>query len=193
MGKPRIIAHRGYSAAFRENTWSAFEGAYSVGADLIELDLVLTEDNKVFVNHDLDIRGSLVREMKLEEAKRSIPGSMELEEILEWAEEKRMGLYLDVKDRDMIEVLTRILTDFGGQMSILVSSDDFLFIRKFKELNDQVPTALLFRNVMPAEDMIAFARKYKGDIIHPCWENKHPYPHTLISKEDYRVYEIGRL
>lgn len=187
MAKPRVIAHRGYSSKFRENTWEAFEGAYEVGADMIELDLVLTRDRKIFVNHDLDIEGKLIREMNLEEAKGRIPGSMEVSEVLEWAEDRKIGLYLDIKDRDMIEELTEILKDFGHRTNIVVSSsDDFPFMRRFKELNDHILTALLFRNVLPPEDMVSLTRKYQGDIIHPCWENKHPFPHTLISTEDIK-------
>ncbi len=185
MHRPMIIAHRVYSSRFRENTWSAFEGAYEVGAHMIELDLVLTRDRRIFVNHDLDIEGELLRNMSLEEAKGRVPGSMELVEVLKWAEEKGIGLYLDIKDREMVGELTEVLKDFGHSTSIVVSSsDDFPFMRRFKELNDHILTALLFRNVLPPEDMVAFGRKYHGDIIHPCWENKHPFPHTLITRED---------
>ena len=182
-----IIAHRGYSSKFRENTWDAFEGAHSAGAEMIELDLVLTKDRRIFVNHDLDIEGDVIRDMSLEEAKGRIPGSMELVEVLAWAHEKGIGLYLDIKDRDMIGELTEILKDFGHSTHIVVSSsDDFPFMRKFKELNDHILTALLFRNLLPPEDMVALGKKYFGDIIHPCWEDKHPFPHTLISSEDIK-------
>jgi glycerophosphoryl diester phosphodiesterase len=187
MNRPRIIAHRGYSAKFRENTWRAFEGALNVGADLIELDLVFTKDRKIFVNHDLSIDKRIVREMYLEEAKEAIPGSMEVGEVLEWAQEKGIGLYLDVKDVDMIEVFKEVLRDFTSHVSIIVSSsDNFSFMREVKEVDDNVLTALLFRNVLPPEDMLSLAEKYCGDIIHPCWEDKHPYPHRLITSEDIK-------
>jgi len=32
--------------------------------------------------------------------------------------------------------------------------------------------------------MIHLARKYGGDMIHPCWEKRHPYPHSLLTEED---------
>ncbi|EDP75764.1 glycerophosphodiester phosphodiesterase [Hydrogenivirga sp. 128-5-R1-1] len=187
MDKPRVIAHRGYSSKFRENTWDAFEGAYSVGAHMIELDLVLTKDRKIWVNHDLEMDGRLVRDLTLEEAKVLVPGSMEISEVLSWAQERGIGLYLDIKDREMINELTEVLKDFGHGASIVVSSsDDFPFMRRFKELNDHILTALLFRNLLPPEDMVTFGKKYHGDIIHPCWEDKHSFPHTLISEEDIR-------
>lgn len=187
VGRPKVIAHRGYSSKFRENTWEAFEGALEVGADMVELDLVLTKDNKVFVNHDLGIEGRLVRDMELKEALSLVPGSMEISEVLKWAEERGIGLYLDIKDKDMIYVLTEVLKGFGRRTSIVVSSsDDFSFMKRFKELNEHILTALLFRDVLPPEDMVSLARKYNGDIIHPCWESKHPFPHTLISSQDIK-------
>ncbi|MFT4257004.1 MAG: glycerophosphodiester phosphodiesterase family protein [Pseudoxanthomonas sp.] len=48
----QIIAHRGASAAFPENTMAAFEGAIAAGADMIELDLTLCASGEFVVIHD---------------------------------------------------------------------------------------------------------------------------------------------
>jgi glycerophosphoryl diester phosphodiesterase len=50
--RPLIIAHRGYRARYPENTLAAFEAALDAGADMIELDVLLTKDRKVVVIHD---------------------------------------------------------------------------------------------------------------------------------------------
>ena len=50
--RPVIIAHRGASAHAPENTLSAMKLALEQGADVIELDVQLTADNKVVVIHD---------------------------------------------------------------------------------------------------------------------------------------------
>jgi glycerophosphoryl diester phosphodiesterase len=47
-----IIAHRGASARYPENTIPSFEGAIAVGADMVELDVQLTSDKEVIVFHD---------------------------------------------------------------------------------------------------------------------------------------------
>jgi glycerophosphoryl diester phosphodiesterase len=47
-----VIAHRGYSDAFPENTLAAFEGAIAAGAVMSELDVTLSRDRKVVVIHD---------------------------------------------------------------------------------------------------------------------------------------------
>lgn len=55
MCTPRIIAHRGASAAWPENTAAAFDAAVAAGAHGIETDLQLTRDGVVAVWHDRDL------------------------------------------------------------------------------------------------------------------------------------------
>jgi glycerophosphoryl diester phosphodiesterase len=49
---PEIIAHRGASREFRENTLPAFRRALELGADAIELDVHGTADGVLVVHHD---------------------------------------------------------------------------------------------------------------------------------------------
>jgi glycerophosphoryl diester phosphodiesterase len=49
---PWIIGHRGYHAKYPENTMVSFEAAIKAGADMIELDVMLSRDRKVVVIHD---------------------------------------------------------------------------------------------------------------------------------------------
>lgn len=48
---PQAIAHRGYKAAYPENTMGAFRGAVEVGAHAIETDLHLSKDGVVVISH----------------------------------------------------------------------------------------------------------------------------------------------
>ena len=47
-----IIGHRGAAGHAPENTMSSFEAAFKAGADMIELDVRLTADNRLVVIHD---------------------------------------------------------------------------------------------------------------------------------------------
>lgn len=47
-----IQAHRGYSGLYPENTLLAFEKAVIAGSDVIEFDIHLSKDKKLFVIHD---------------------------------------------------------------------------------------------------------------------------------------------
>jgi glycerophosphoryl diester phosphodiesterase len=49
--RPQAIAHRGYRAAFPENTMAAFKGAVKVGTHAIETDIHLTKDDVVVLSH----------------------------------------------------------------------------------------------------------------------------------------------
>lgn len=52
MTKPLILGHRGASAYAPENTLAAFNRAFELGADGIELDVALTKDGAPIVLHD---------------------------------------------------------------------------------------------------------------------------------------------
>lgn len=52
MNRPMIIAHRGKSEFFPENTLASFQAAIKEGADAIEFDIQFTNDNKLVVHHD---------------------------------------------------------------------------------------------------------------------------------------------
>jgi len=49
---PLLVAHRGLSARYPENTLAAFRAALDAGAEMIELDVTLSRDGAVIVLHD---------------------------------------------------------------------------------------------------------------------------------------------
>ncbi len=50
--EPLLVAHRGLSARFPENTLAAFRAAVAEGAEMLELDVGLSADGQVVVLHD---------------------------------------------------------------------------------------------------------------------------------------------
>ena len=70
-----VAAHRGNVDGFPENTMPAFESAYDIGVDMIELDLRMTKDGEIVVIHDATVDRTsdghgVVSEMTLDELKR---------------------------------------------------------------------------------------------------------------------------
>jgi len=55
MNRPLVIAHRGYSSRYVENTQAAYEGAIAIGADVVETDARLTRDGQVYACHDANL------------------------------------------------------------------------------------------------------------------------------------------
>ena len=55
MKRPLILAHRGAPREAPENTLSAFQKAREMGADGVELDILLTKDRQIVVTHNENI------------------------------------------------------------------------------------------------------------------------------------------
>lgn len=56
MTPPTLIAHRGYTLHYPENTQAAIEAAVSVGACCVEFDIQLTADGVPVLLHDADLK-----------------------------------------------------------------------------------------------------------------------------------------
>jgi glycerophosphoryl diester phosphodiesterase len=55
MTRPLVIAHRGHSARYPENTLEAYRAAIASGADIVETDARLSADGIVIAAHDPDL------------------------------------------------------------------------------------------------------------------------------------------
>lgn len=94
----RIIAHRGYSSAFPENTLSAYEGAIGAGADVVEIDLRKSRDGAVVCHHDATTEGKSIADLDLPELKKR--GIVALDDVLP-ALFGRVSLLFDLKRPDV--------------------------------------------------------------------------------------------
>jgi glycerophosphoryl diester phosphodiesterase len=54
-GPALVVAHRGGRDLFPENTMTAFDGAVSLGVDILEMDICLTSDDVAVTIHDVTI------------------------------------------------------------------------------------------------------------------------------------------
>ena len=50
--QPQVIAHRGFSGKFPEQTRMAYEAAADAGADMLELDMHMTKDCQLVARHN---------------------------------------------------------------------------------------------------------------------------------------------
>ena len=58
--KPLVIAHRGHSARYPENTLEAYRAAIAAGADLVETDARLSADGVVIESFQSNHEGQLI-------------------------------------------------------------------------------------------------------------------------------------
>lgn len=118
--KKMLIAHRGLSATYPENTLPAFEQALRLDVDAIEFDVHMSRDGELVITHDDRIdrcsNGTgRVRDLTFEELRRLDFGNWKapefagtriptLTEVLDLVEERRPGLYLcvELKEDDCV-------------------------------------------------------------------------------------------
>lgn len=125
---PQTIAHRGYKAAFPENTMAAFRSAVEIGAHAIETDLHLSKDGVVVMSHDGTLKRCFGIDAKiadcdwsylstlrtLREPHEPMPRLVDLLEYLAQPETERVWLLLDIKrDDDPFELLSRVAANFA--------------------------------------------------------------------------------
>lgn len=163
---PAVVAHRGASAAYPENTLPSFEGAVQAGADLVELDVRLSADNEPVILHDLDVSVTTdgtgrVHELTLSEIKgfdasrgrgerTEVPTLREALELLSG----RVGVNIEVKNlpeepafdsprEAAVEKTLRALQDVGFSGPVVICSFNWLSIERVRELEPSLPTGFL--------------------------------------------------
>lgn len=162
-----IIAHRGASAYYPENTMAAFEGAVKMNAEMIELDVLLSKDGVPVVFHDeiLDEHTNgkgKVSSYTQEELKKLDAGSWfnpefagqripTLEEVLDFATGK-IALNIEIKteavsnetEGGVEEKCLNLVNKYGMEEHVLFSSFDYRAVSHLKQLAPNIPAALLY-------------------------------------------------
>jgi glycerophosphoryl diester phosphodiesterase len=138
---PLVIAHRGASAYEPENTLRAFDLAIQQGAQMIELDLHRSRDNRIIVihdptlNHSTDRRG-WINNLPLSEIKQADAGKGEriptLEETLDLSLGK-VRLYLEIKDPTAATETLRIIRDRRCEDQVMLASFNLRLMRELGE------------------------------------------------------------
>ncbi|CAH0004980.1 unnamed protein product, partial [Clonostachys byssicola] len=122
---PQTIAHRGYKAAWPENSMAAFKGAVEVGAHALETDLHLSKDGVVVLSHDPSLKRCYGVDKRISECNWDYLSSLQsvrepkqplprLSDLLEWLAapgREEIWLLLDIKIDDDAEELVGALSD----------------------------------------------------------------------------------
>ncbi len=157
MELPLIIAHRGYSSHFPENTLASFLGAVDIGADMIELDVQLSKDGSVVVYHDNDltrigIQGS-VSDYNLEQLQAmDVGGAFHTEyagekmptlaEVLESIKETELDIYVELKDIGNVsgfeEAVLACTESYQMTERCIFASFNSQYLKHLKELNQSL-------------------------------------------------------
>lgn len=168
-----IVAHRGASGLAPENTMAAFRKAVTAGADMIELDVRLTEDFHIVVHHDRNVRRTTngkgdIWDLTLPYLRTLDAGSWfspkfqsehmpTLREVMEYLLPTRVNLNIEVKtDGDprkrahFEECVILIIMEKRFENRVLVSSFDHKFLKRMHDLFPSMRTGALYH---PLRDM----------------------------------------
>ena len=162
----KIIAHRGFSGVYPENTMLAFRKAIEIGADGIELDVHLSKDGQVMIIHDEALKRTtgldgVISDYTREELEKISAGKTKndefgftpipsLEEYLAFmAEHKDKFTNIELKTApvyypEIEEKTLELVRKFDLEKNIIYSSFNWLSIERMQRLGTISETGLLF-------------------------------------------------
>ncbi len=175
---PLVIAHRGASAAARENTLEAFERAIEMGADAIEFDVRRTADGVIVVHHDAGIAGTdtVIAQATLEEVRQAAQSQgcqmPTLDETLHVCA-GRIALDIELKEGGYEKDVCRAVREHYDLSSVIFKSFDDVTVSRLKAVEPPATVGLLigdaprtvFRDLFPG----ARLRRCRADFVSPHW------------------------
>lgn len=171
MSQALVIAHRGASATYPENTLEAFRGAAEQGADWVELDVRRTADRALVVHHDAHLPdGRAIVELAASVLPPSVPT---LAEALDAC--AGMGVNIEIKnnqpdpdvdvDEYVAEATVDLLAERGGRDEVLISSFNPATLVRVRQRAPHLATALLVIDPEPDVVDVVLAAGHKA--LHP--------------------------
>ncbi|MCB7319318.1 glycerophosphodiester phosphodiesterase [Lacrimispora sp. 210928-DFI.3.58] len=183
----KVMAHRGYSGKYPENTMLAFQKAAELGVDGIELDVQMTKDGKVVVIHDERIDRTTdgmgyVRDYTYEELKKfnasKVKGDQfgfqpipSFEDYCRWAKDYSFFTNVELKTgvfyyAGIEEKTLEIIKAYGLEDRILFSSFHPMSIARLKELAPEIPCGALVGD-HGLGNAGFFCKRYGFEYYHP--------------------------
>jgi glycerophosphoryl diester phosphodiesterase len=133
MKKALVIAHRGYTRHFPDNTLEAFRAAREIGADGVEFDVQETVDGAFVVFHDDSVDGNNISNLKLGDIEKvRVKGRYRIPTLGQALEELGSGLVLLVElkqVRSLEKFLSLLRSHVAVAFTALVSFDAALIVR----------------------------------------------------------------
>ncbi len=168
-----IEGHRGAEGAKVENTLEAIEYGYEHGADLLELDVQRAADGELVIYHSYQLLdGRWVRNLEIGEL-RSVRHRgkklLFLEEVLDWLNEKEVGLSLDIKNgfgfnRQVFLDTLACVERHDLVERVMLIGWDHLGLLEAKNRNPEITTRALIRG-RPV-DIVQVARRARVDAVN---------------------------
>lgn len=210
----KIIAHRGYSAKYPENTLAAFQAAARLPIYGVEFDVHLTKDHQVVVIHDESIDRTsngvgFVKDMTLEELRKYDYGSWFSEEyageIIPTLSEV-LAVFCHTNHRINIELKSDIFSyegleklvlqeveSFGLMDQVIISSFDHEAVQRVAKLAPDIENAALFANVVL--NLNEYQEIIPAKALHVSLPSavRKPVQQAILKGSLVRVYTVNEI
>ncbi len=207
-----VIAHRGASAYYPENTMAAFKGAVEMNAEMIELDVMLSKDGVPVVFHDATLDDHTdgtgnIHEYTLSELRELDAGSWfdssftgekipTLEEALAFASGK-IAVNIEIKTEAVSDEIKggveekslELVRKYGMEEHVLFSSFDYRSIAHIKTLDPDMPAAILYEKNQSAKMLPSeLLSRYNADAFNCSYRQLNTKRFRDIRKNNIPVF-----
>lgn len=187
MKKPMLLAHRGFSGDYPENSPLAFRKAVEcTRADGFESDVHITKDGKLVIFHDATLERTsngtgYLKDYTYDELITLDIGAWKspdcagehmwtFDELLDFCDETKMLLNLELKNYEVFYdgLEQRVIDAIRAhkmQDRVFVSSFNHISMQLFKQLDGDIETGLLYDK--PLLDIGAYIARSSADNMHP--------------------------
>lgn len=187
MKKPMLLAHRGFSGDYPENSPLAFQKAVELtDADGFESDVHITKDGELVIFHDATLERTsngtgYIKDYTYDELLGLDIGAWKspefagqhiwtFDQLLDFCAETKMLLNMELKNYEVFyEGLEQRVIDaicaHKMEDRVFVSSFNHISMQNFKNLNGDIETGLLYDK--PYLDMDAYIKRSNADNMHP--------------------------
>ncbi|MGO4889779.1 glycerophosphodiester phosphodiesterase family protein [Anaerobacillus sp. MEB173] len=162
--KVHIFAHRGYSAAYPENTMAAFKAAEQLHVDGIEFDVQLSKDNIPVIIHDSTLERTTtgygeVRACTFQQLQELSAGKWfsnyfqvekipSLEQLLNWAKGTTLLLNIELKPRPidralLCDAVLQLVRKYQLEDRVIISSFDHKLIQHISSKKPHIESAII--------------------------------------------------
>ncbi|MCQ3809593.1 MAG: glycerophosphodiester phosphodiesterase [Acidimicrobiia bacterium] len=178
----RVIAHRGASAAERENTLEAFRAAVRLNADGVELDVRRTANDVLVVHHDAHLPdGRAIVELQDDELPDWVPTLAEVMEVCrDPAVDREFVINIEIKsapgdpdydaEHQVSAAVAGLVLGWGiGEVGndVIVSSFDMEALDRIRAIDPGIPTAYLTFEVLAPDLLVGRVVAAGHSAIHP--------------------------
>lgn len=189
---PRVVAHRGDSKHYPENTLPAFESAVRMGIDVVETDIHITKDGKLVIWHDPTLERNTdgsgkVEDHTLDELRRLDAGYTftpdggkthpfrgkgvticTLAEAFERCPGQRFNIDLKTKCPEIVDEFIRVVREHGAEDRICAASFHLENLERLRAFAPDILTSVTTAEVVPLllrQKLHILPRAFKRKII----------------------------